>query len=294
MYNNLGMPGKQADIVKQMINRWPDDTQLWAAWASMLANGGREKEAFEVSKMLYLGGAYTSEQELTKVVQYYSYYDMPYQAAQILEREMNAGRIQKSSDKLVELSNLLRQSREYKRAIPVLEQAAAASGTAKLYADLGEALFNEGQCSKSEGAFKKAMELGFDQGKAWVLIANCRYDSAAKEARIQCNMSKEQKQAALWTSKRVEAVEAFDNVPISSSEAGNARKWKRFIRAESKAVEDRCEFERTVKVERCNIGIRQAYANMVFAGKFVLDDQSCMVYKDAYDAKYRRKASVDE
>jgi len=83
LYNNLGMQGRQADIVKQMINRWPEDKTLWDAWASMLANGGREQEAFEVSKMLYLGGALTTEQDLMKVVQYYSFYDMPFQAAQI-------------------------------------------------------------------------------------------------------------------------------------------------------------------------------------------------------------------
>jgi len=52
LYNNLGQQGRQADIVKQMINRWPEDKALWDAWASMLANGGREQEAFEVTKML--------------------------------------------------------------------------------------------------------------------------------------------------------------------------------------------------------------------------------------------------
>ena len=117
LYNNLGQPGRQADIVRQMINRWPEDKTLWDAWASMLANGGREQEAFEVTKMLYLGGALNSEQDLVKVVQYYSFYDMPYQAAEILEREMNAGRIAQSSTKLVQLSDLYRQAREYKKAI---------------------------------------------------------------------------------------------------------------------------------------------------------------------------------
>ena len=97
LYNNLNMPGKQADIVKQMINRWPGDKDLWDAWASMLANGGREQEAFEVTKMLYLGGALKTEQDLSKVIQYYSFYEMPYQAAQILEKEMNANRLPRTT-----------------------------------------------------------------------------------------------------------------------------------------------------------------------------------------------------
>ena len=177
LYNNLGQTGRQADIVKQMINRWPEDKNLWDAWASMLANGGREQEAFEVTKMLYLGGALNSEQDLMKVVQYYSFYDQPFQAAQILEREMKSGRISKSSDKLKQLSNLFRQAREYKRAIPILEEAARSSGDAKTYADLGEALYNEGECGKSETAFKEAINRGYNAGKSWMLIATCRYDA---------------------------------------------------------------------------------------------------------------------
>lgn len=293
MYNNLNMPAKQADIVKQMINRWPEDKQLWDAWASMLANGGREQEAFEVSKMLYLGGAYNSQQELEKVVQYYSFYDMPFQAAQILEREMNAGRIAQTPAKLVQLSDLLRQSREYKRAIPILEKAAASSGKPKLYADLGEALFNEGQCIKAETAFKKAMTLGFDQGKAWMLIANCRYDAAAAAERLKCSMSPEARKSAPWSAKRELAIAAFDNVPVSSREAGNARKWKRFIRAERSAVDNRCIFEKNVEKERCYLAIKQAYSNVVFAGGFILDEQ-CQSFVEKYDSLYRVRIGSDD
>ena len=52
LYNNLGQPGRQADIVKEMITKWPNDKQLWDSWASLLANGGREQDAFEVNNCL--------------------------------------------------------------------------------------------------------------------------------------------------------------------------------------------------------------------------------------------------
>ena len=81
IYNTLGMQGRQADIVKQMINRWPEDKTLWETWASMLYQGNREEEAFEVNKMLYLGGALSDELDLLKVIQYYFVHDMPYLAA---------------------------------------------------------------------------------------------------------------------------------------------------------------------------------------------------------------------
>ena len=291
LYNNLGQQGRQADIVKQMINRWPEDKALWDAWASMLANGGREQEAFEVTKMLYLGGALNSEQELMKVVQYYSFYDMPFQAAQILEKEMNAGRISRSSEKMVQLSSLFRQAREYKRAIPVLESAAASSGQAKLYADLGEALYNEGQCVKAETAFKSAINKGYDAGKSWMLIATCRYEDTQKQERIDCKMSEAQKDAAPITKARQSAIQAFEQVPSSSREGRNAKKWISFIRAEREAVENRCIFEANVEKELCFAIIKGAYDNEVFVGKFEIDakDQKCMAFKPEYDSKYRVK-----
>ena len=294
LYNNLGQPGKQADIVRQMINRWPEDKTLWDAWASMLANGGREQEAFEVSKMLYLGGALTSEQDLLKVVQYYSFYDMPYQAAQILEREIDAGRIAQSSDKLVQLSDLYRQSREYKKAIPILEKAAASSGQAKLYADLGEALYNEGDCVKAEQAFNSAISKGFDAGKSYMLIGTCRYEDSQKVAALDCKgTTKEERAVSPKNKKRELAIEAFDRVPLSSREGQNAKKWVSFIRAEAESVENRCKFEASVEKELCEQTIKMAYDAEVFKGSFELDDPKCVRYKAGYDAVYRVKIKAE-
>ena len=287
LYNNLGQQGRQADIVKEMINRWPEDKTLWDAWASMLANGGREQEAFEVTKMLYLGGALNQENDLMKVVQYYSFYDMPYQAAQILEKEMNAGRISRDSEKMVQLSSLFRQAREYKRAIPVLESAASSSGQAKLYADLGEALYNEGQCQKAETAFREAINRGFDAGKSWMLIATCRYEATQKQDRVDCEMTDQQKAQAPINLARASAIEAFQQVPATSREGRNAKKWITFIRAEGEAVERRCIFEAGVERDLCFGIIKRAYDNEVFAGSFILDDPNCQQYKAEYDSKFR-------
>lgn len=295
LYNNLRQPGKQADIVKQMINRWPEDKSLWDAWASLLANGGREQEAFEVNKMLYLGGALNSESDLLKVVQYYSFYDMPFQAAQILEKELNAGKINRSPERLVQLSDLYRQAREYKKAIPILEQAAQQSGTGKLYADWGEALYNEGQCVQAETAFKEAINRGFDKGKSWMLIATCRYEDAQREPREVCKTSTvESRKAATKNQKRELAKAAFQNVPSSSREKRNASKWVTFINAEYKAIEDRCEFEKNVEKELCYVIIKGAYDNEVFKGEFVLDDPKCEQFIPEYDSIFRVRVASEE
>jgi tetratricopeptide (TPR) repeat protein len=289
LYNNLNMPGKQADIVKQMIQKWPEDNTLWNSWASMLGNGGREQDAFEVNKMLYLGGALTTESDIKKVIQYYSFYEMPYQAAQILDREMKSGRVARTPDNLEELSKYYRTAREYKKAIPILEEAAKMSSSAKLYAALGEALYNEGECDQAQDSFEKAIARGYDAGKSWMQVANCIYDSTQKASRLSCDMTEAEMDNAPITKIRARAIEAFRKVPSGSRESRNARKWISFISDERSAVERRCEFEKNVEKELCFSKIKLEYDNIVFAGgEFELEDESCLRFKDEYDSLYVR------
>ena len=289
LYNNLGMPAKQADIVKQMIQRWPEDNTLWNSWASMLGNGGREQDAFEVNKMLYLGGALTSESDIKKVIQYYSFYEMPYQAAQILEREMRNGRVARTAENLEELSKYYRTAREYERAIPILEEAANMAGSAKLYAALGEALYNEGDCGRAQESFEQAIARGYDSGKSWMQIANCIYDSTQNAPRLTCDMTEDEMDNAEITRIRDRAIQAFRNVPAGSRESRNARKWIQFVDGERDAVERRCDFERNVEKELCFSKIKLEYDNQVFAGgEFELEDENCLQFKDEYDALYVR------
>ncbi len=294
MYNNLNMPAQQADIVKQMIARWPEDKNLWQVWKSLLANGGREKESFEVTKMLYLGGALDTQQEFETVVQYYGFYDMPYQAAQILQRELNAGNIRETPEKLVQLSDLFRQAREYKLAIPALEKAAGSAGKAKLYADLGEALYKENRCGKAEAAFQNAMRLGYDQGKSWMLIASCRYDDAALEQRPKCPYTEQDEATRPWSVKRTSAYSAFDNVPSSSREASNARKWMGFISGEKSNLKKRCIFEANIEWQNCRDDIRRAYKSEFLDGKFTLNDEKCTSYIARFDKEFRKDVKKAE
>jgi len=199
---------------------------------------------------------------------------------------MNANRISRTPEKLKQLSGLFRQAREYKRAIPILEAAASQSGDAKLYADLGEALYNEGSCQKSESAFTEAINRGYDAGKSWMLIANCRYDRTNSLDRLNCEMSDAQMAEAPITKARESAIAAFNKVPSSSRERNNAAKWVQFINAEKDAVDRRCEFERNVERELCYQKIKQAYDAVIFTGGFKLDDQNCTKFKADYDAEF--------
>jgi len=292
LYNKLNRPDRQADVVKEMIKRWPAEQELWNAWASLFANAGQDDDAFAVTKLLYLGGALTTEPELMKVVQYYSYNDMPYQAAQILEKELNAGRLARDADKLVQLATLFRQAREYARAIPVLEMAATSSGQdraekGKLYAQLGEALYNEGFCIRAETAFKQAINRGYDAGKAWTLIATCRYEDVQKQQKLSCDMKPDEMANAPKTKARQATIAAFEKVPSTSKQNRDAKKWISYIKAERLTFDKRCEFEIIIKRKSCFQEIKRAYDGQFVDGKLTLGNVECEAYLAEYDAQYR-------
>lgn len=294
IYNDLGMQGRQADIIKEMIVRWPEDATLWENWISLLAQGGREQDAFEVNKMRYLAGTMTSESDIKKIVEYYQYYEMPFQAAVILEKEMNAQRVTQNADNLVRLSDLFRQAREYKRALPILKRAAESSGRSKSWANYGEALYQQGQCGEAETALRKAMDMGYDRGKSWMLIANCRYEEGQKEERPSCDgTTPEQRLASTKVKKNEAALEAFRKVPATARDYRSAQKWVDFVSGENRSFEFRCEEKAAIEKDLCMIKIENAYALEIIRGDWYLEDedQKCMTFKAEYDELYTAQGS---
>lgn len=223
-----------------------------------------------------------------QVVQYYNYYDMPFQAAQILEREMNAGRVSRETTTMLRLSDLYRQAREYKRAVPILEQAAYNGSSATLYGPLSKVYYETEQCEKVEEALKKGMVLGYDKGKAWMLIGTCYYEESTRLERIDCGMTDLQKSTVPRNVMRDRAMAAFSKVPVGAPEASDAGKWRYFIKAEIQAAQWRCAFERPrMHTPLCVDDWVNAYYNRRNTSeKLNLINPDCREYKAAYDKIY--------
>lgn len=290
LYNNLGQTERQADIIKQMIDRWPDDKNLWDSWVSILASSGREDEAFEVHKLMYQAGFLTKADELRTLVQYYAFYDLPYQAAEILEREIELGRIPETADNLKLLTSYFQQARVPDRAMPYLEKAVSLSNDPKLKIEVAETFAAAGACQKADYAIKTATDQGYDKAKAYMLIGDCYYNKSAKLDRLSCNLSEAQIAATPKSIARLAALDAFNSVPENSTETKTAQKWTEFITAEIAAYERRCHYNwRDYKGLACYQKIKQAYDAAIFTNSFKLEDESCTQFKADYDAEFGRR-----
>jgi len=188
LYDKTGNFAKKAELLEILLARDPSDRQLWDAIAGDYFRGGQDRKAFEVQKAMYLGGILQTEDELMRVVNFYNSFDVPYAAAKILEKEMNAGRISANYQRLELLANLYQVAREFDRAIPVIERAAEMAPDGKMYERLGRSYSELQNWADAEDALIKAINKGglSDAGLAWVLVGQSRYEredrSGAREA----------------------------------------------------------------------------------------------------------------
>ncbi|MEO0982014.1 MAG: hypothetical protein AAFX03_05115 [Pseudomonadota bacterium] len=188
LYDETGNLAKKAELLEQLLIRNPTERRLWDAIAGDYYQANEERKAFEVQKAMYLGGILQTEDELMRIVNFYNRFDAPYEGARVLEKEMNAGRIETTFDKLELLANLYQVAREYEKAIPVIERAAQLNNSGEMYERLGRSYAELQDWENAEEALQRALQVGGvkDRGLAWVLIGQSRYErddrSGAREA----------------------------------------------------------------------------------------------------------------
>ena len=193
LYDETGQRAKKAELLETLLARNPNERRLWDAIAGDYFAGEQERKAFEVQKAMYLGGILTKEDEIMRIVNFYNRFNAPYQAAQVLEKEMNAGRVSKTYERMELLANLYQVAREFDRAIPVIEEAARMNNSGAMYERLGRSYAELQEWAEAEEALTRALNTGGvqDRGLAWVLIGQSRYErgdrAGAREAFSNAN-----------------------------------------------------------------------------------------------------------
>jgi len=235
-YQQLEMIPQQMEIVEGMVARWPDEKRNWTSYASLLAQVGRDEDAFEANKIMYINGMLTESREIVRVSQYYSFFEYPYRGASILERELNAGRVERTQNNLNLLANMWRQAREWERAIPVLRQVAQLTGEGDDWVKLAEALYQEDQLSEAQTAFEEALNRGGlnRTGDTWNLLGTVRYELGRRQS----------------------ALAAFQEGARFPYSRRTANGWATFIRAEIQGEADRVRIRRQIARDECSFAVQ--------------------------------------
>ncbi len=228
LYNELGQKAKLASfLADKVIPRFASEKRYWEVMAGLYYDGKEDRKAFEVTKAMYLAGFLTTESEIMRIVNFYNQFNAPYEAAKVLEKEMNAGRIEATSEKLDTLANLYQVAREYDRAIPVIQKYAQKTNSGRAYERLGRSYFELKKYDEAEKALRTGMERGGmkEPGYAWILIGQMHHERGNRD----------------------QARTAFSNANKAGDRGGRA--WLDFMESEEKTAEALRTFDIRVELD---------------------------------------------
>lgn len=219
IYSELSLDRERLALLSRIIALWPNEVSYWRQLSALHMEKNRQRDSFAVLETAYLNGLITTESDLVSLAQFYSLFNNPHRGAQLLEKEMQGGRIERNGRHLELLSQLWSQAREHKKAIPVLREAARLSDTGLLSFRLGQALLADEQHAAAEQALDAAIRKGgIDESirrEAWLLLGNARFNQAGPGDR----------------DRRRQADLAFAEAERFAATRAQASNWRQYIRA---------------------------------------------------------------
>lgn len=280
-YQQLDRTNDQLRVVREYLSAFPGARQAWQNLIALYAQEDDANSAFEANKLMYLNGLFQEENELIRLVQYYSFFENPFRGASILEREMNAGRVEVTQRNLELLANMWRQASEFERAIPVLERLSQLQGDGETALRLAEANFQLNDFGAAEAALVTALDRGglSDTGKAWELLGTARFRQGERQGAIQAF-----REGARYPSSRT---------------ASNG--WIRWITAQIDGEERRRVQQEQIVIDECRLTLDAERRQIVLTGsvddegrvRFESIPERCEPYYNVYGEQIREAGLTD-
>ena len=169
-------------LLEAMVYRFPDKKTYHRQLAALYAELKREDDSFQIQQIMYSKDMLEKHGELLRLAQLYLYYEVPYKAAVILERELEAERIKDEEKNWEQLANAWLSAREWTKAIPPLTKAAEMSEDGGLFLRLGQTYMQEEDWKNAEKYIRYAIKKGDleNPGRAWLLLGITRNKKGIK------------------------------------------------------------------------------------------------------------------
>jgi tetratricopeptide (TPR) repeat protein len=168
-----------APVLEELVLRFPKK-QYWVQLSLIYGAHENYRRSLSVQQVAYAQGYLTEDKELRRLARSYLYHDLPYPAAQILEKALEDSAIARDSEALELLANSWIAAREYERSLGPLRNAAELSEDGNLYVRLGQVHMQSEAWSEASALLEKAIEKGGleDPGNAELLLGIAYYNGA--------------------------------------------------------------------------------------------------------------------
>jgi len=147
------------EVVKELLAYYPKDTYILVL-AGIYSELGDTKKQLALVEVLYDMGYLTNASQINNLANLFLLHGVPYKAAKLLDKEIEAGIVEANERNLRLLSQSWYTAREDQKAIPPLERAAKMGDDGELYIRLAQSHINLEQWPEAATAARQAIKLG--------------------------------------------------------------------------------------------------------------------------------------
>lgn len=184
LYAKQGDYRAAARTYAQLIQRVsPESKEAWQQLAALHFAAKDYGAALAVKHLMYKRGMLNTEKEILDLVHLYRYNKLPYKGAELLRRELSAGRVSDQSGNWQLLADAWLEAREYSAAAAALEKYARRTGQGDVWLRAARLHADRGDWANAQSALTEAFKNGGlkDPGGAYVLLGIVRYEQRAKD-----------------------------------------------------------------------------------------------------------------
>ena len=203
-YYNLGDYRNMLKVLKRLVAMYPK-REYWLTMAGVYSEMKDYRKQLSVLQMLYESGHLQRSDELLNLANLYLLNNVPYYAAQVLDRSMKDGKIEKNVRNLRLLAQAWLQADEYRKSIGPLKEAARLSKGGEMDMRLAQAYLNLDQFKDAVDSLHSALSKGglrrSDEAKVMLGVAEFQlrnYDAAKKAFEEAKTDKRSRKSAEQW------------------------------------------------------------------------------------------------
>ena len=145
------------DVVKKLSTYWPEKEKYWETMAGTYMEMQKDANALAALSLGYKNNAISKAETLENLARLNLYLEIPYQAATLIERNIQDGNIENSEKNLRLLLGAWTAAREFNKAIAVIDILAPITGEGKLYIQKAMLLNENGDWEGVKDATEKAL-----------------------------------------------------------------------------------------------------------------------------------------
>jgi tetratricopeptide (TPR) repeat protein len=164
-------------VLKQMVSLFPDKKVYWMQLSNVYATLEDFSNALAIMQFANYNGMVTEDAEIRRLGDMMMVQEMPFQAAELMEAAGESNQVQKDVKYYESLANSWIAAREYRRALPVLGEAAKLADNGNTYIRIAEVNVQLSEWEAAAAALKSGIDKGGlrDESQAQLLMGMALY-----------------------------------------------------------------------------------------------------------------------